>query len=53
MQIISTDNYPLNMNIFTFFLTRKLETNVPHPSDYKNISTFNFVHILIGFGTIS
>ena len=49
VQIISTDNYPLNVNIFKLFSpTKKLETNVPHPSDNERtlFLTFYFVHIL-------
>ena len=34
LQIISTDNYPLNVNLFKLFSpSRRLETSVPHPSD--------------------
>ena len=49
IQIICTDNYPLNVNIFKLFSpTKKLETNVPHPSDNERtlFLTFDFVHIL-------
>ena len=36
VQIISTDNYPLNVNLFKLFSPAKqLETSVPHPSDNK------------------
>ena len=35
VQIVSTDNYPLNVNLFKLFSpsSRQLETSVPHPSD--------------------
>ena len=34
VHVISTDNYPLNVNIFKLFsLSGKLETKVPHPFD--------------------
>ena len=49
IQIICTDNYPLNVNIFKLFSpTKKLETNVLHPSDNERtlFLTFDFVHIL-------
>ena len=49
VQIISTDNYPLNVNLFKLFSPAKqLETSVPHPSDNKRklFVTFDFVHIL-------
>ena len=49
VQIISTDNYPLNVNLFKFFSTNgKLETRVPHPFDNSRFLflTFDFVHIL-------
>ena len=49
LQIISTDNYPLNVNLFKLFApSRRLETSVPHPSDNtrKGFVTFDFVHIL-------
>ena len=50
VQIISTDNYPLNVNLFKLFSpsSRQLETSVPHPSDNtrKLFVTFDFVHIL-------
>ena len=49
VQIISTDNYPLNVNLFKLFSPNKqLETSVPHPSDNKRklYLTFDFVHIL-------
>ena len=46
VQIISTDNYPLNVNLFKLFSPAKqLETSVPHPSDNKRklFVTFDFV----------
>ena len=49
VQIISTDNYPLNVNLFKLFPpSRRLETSVPHPSDNtrKLFVTFEYVHIL-------
>ena len=49
VQIISTDNYSLNLNLFKLFSpSRQLETSVPHPSDNKRklFVTFDFVHIL-------
>lgn len=49
VQVISTDNYPLNVNIFKLFsLSGKLETRVPHPFDPTRFLflTFDFVHIL-------
>ena len=49
VQIISTDNYPLNVNLFKFFSTNgKLETRVPHPFDNSRFLflTFDFVHIM-------
>ena len=49
VQIISTDNYPLNVKLFKLFSpTGKLETRVPHPCDtHRGIFlTFDFVHIL-------
>ena len=49
VQIISTDNYPLNLNLFKdFSLSGKLETKVHHPFD-ENIPLllkFHFLHIL-------
>ena len=46
VQIISTDNYPLNVKLFkSFSHTCKLETRVPHPCN-NLILTFDFVHIL-------
>ena len=49
VQIISTDNYPLNVNLFKLFSpSRRFETSIPHPSDNtrKLFVTFDFVHIL-------
>ena len=49
VQVISTDNYPLNVNLFKLFSSNgKLETNVPHPFDSSRILflTFDFVHLL-------
>ena len=49
VQIIYTDNYPLNVNLFKLFSPNKqLETSVPHPSDNKRklYVTYDFVHIL-------
>ena len=49
VQIISTDNYPLNVSIFKLFSpARKFETRVPYPSDNARVLflTFDFVHIL-------
>ena len=49
VQIISTDNYPLNVKLFKLFSpTGKLETRVPHPCDtHRGIFLiFDFVHIL-------
>ncbi|KAI6648710.1 Transposable element P transposase [Oopsacas minuta] len=49
VQVISTDNYPLNVNLFKLFsLSGKLETRVPHPFDPTRFLflTFDFVHIL-------
>ena len=49
VQIIFTDNYLLNVNLFKLFsLSRLLETSVPHLSDNtrKPYVTFDFVHIL-------
>ncbi|KAI6648727.1 Transposable element P transposase [Oopsacas minuta] len=49
VQVISTDNYPLNVNLFKLFpLTGKLETRVPHPFDPTRFLflTFDFVHII-------
>ena len=49
VQVISTDNYPLNVNLFKLFSSNeKLETNVSHPFDSNRILflTFDFVHIL-------
>ena len=49
VQVISTDNYPLNVNVFQLFTSNgKLETNISHPFDSNRvfILTFDFVHIL-------
>ena len=49
VQIISTDNYPLNVKLFKVFSpTGKLETRVPHPCDTHRglFLIFDFVHIL-------
>ena len=49
MQVISTDNYPLNVNVFKLFSSNgKLETSVSHSFDSNRIHflTFDFVHIL-------
>ena len=49
VQIISTDNYPLNVKLFKFFSpTGKLDAKVPHPCDINRnlFLTFDFVHIL-------
>ena len=49
VEIISTDNYPLNVKLFKLFSpNRKLETRVPHPCDIRRglFLTFDFVHIL-------
>ena len=49
VQVISTDNYPLNVKLFKLFSpVGKLETRVPHPCDINRplFHTFDFVHIL-------
>ena len=49
VQVISTDNYPLNVSVFKLFSSNgKLETSVSHPFDSDRILflTFDFVHIL-------
>ena len=49
VEIISTDNYPLNVKLFKLFSpNKKLETRVPHPCDIRRglFLTFDFVHIL-------
>ena len=49
IEIISTDNFPLNVKIFKlFFPSGKLETRVPRPCDRNRglFVTFDFVHIL-------
>ena len=49
VQVISTDNYPLNVKLFKLFSpVGKLETRVPHPCDINRplFLTFDFVHIL-------
>ena len=49
VEIISTDNYPLNVKLFKLFSPNgKLETRVPHPCDMHRslFLTFDFVHIL-------
>lgn len=49
VQILSTDNYPLNVKLFKLFSpNKKLETRVPHPCDINRglFLTFDFVHIL-------
>ena len=49
VQVISTDNYPLNVNLFKLFSpNNKLEVKVPHPYDENRILflTFDFVHLL-------
>ncbi|KAI6652430.1 Transposable element P transposase [Oopsacas minuta] len=49
VQIISTGNYPLSVNLFKLFsMSGKLETRVPHPFDPTRFPflTFDFVHIL-------
>ena len=46
VEIISTDNYPLDVKLFKLF--SKLETRVPHPCGLHRslFLTFDFVHIL-------
>ena len=49
LQVVATDNYPLNVNLFKMFSpNNKLEIRVPHPFDEHRIQflTFDFVHIL-------
>ena len=49
VQVISTDNYPLNVNVFKLFSSNgKLETNVSHPFGSNRILflAIDFVHIL-------
>ena len=49
VQIISTDNYPLNVKLFKFFSPiGKLEAKEPHPCDIHGnlFLTFDFMHIL-------
>ena len=49
IDIISTDNYPLNVKLFKLFSPAgNLETCVPHPYDinWTLFLTFDFVHIL-------
>ena len=49
VQVVATDNYPLNVNLFKMFSpNNKLEIKVPHPFDEHRILffTFDFVHIL-------
>ena len=49
VQVISTDNYPLNVNLFKLFSPNgKLECRVPHPLDENMFLflTFDFVHLL-------
>ena len=49
VQIISTDNYPLNVKLFKLFSpVGDLEIKVPHPCDNSRVLflTFDFVHIL-------
>ena len=51
VQIISTDNYPININPLKLFsLNGKLETRVPHPFNHSRFLflIFDFVHILKG-----
>ena len=49
VQVIATDNYPLNVNLFKMFSpNNKLEIEVPHPFEKHRVMllTFDFVHIL-------
>ena len=49
VEIISTDNYPLNVKLFKLFSpVGDLEIKVPHPCDNSRVLflTFDFVHIL-------
>ena len=49
VQVIATDNYPLNVNLFEIFSSNnKLEIKVPHPFDTQRVLflTFDFVHKL-------
>ena len=49
VQVIATDNYPLNVNLLKMFSPKsKQEIKVPHPFDkHKNMFlTFDFVHML-------
>ena len=49
VDVISTDNYPLNVKLFKLFSpVGKLETCVPHPCvpNKSLYLTFDFVHIL-------
>ena len=49
IEIISTDNFPLNVKIFKLFSPSGiLETRVPHPCDRNRglFVTFDFAHIL-------
>ena len=49
VEVISTDNYPLNVNLYKLFPpNKKLDIQVPHPSDVNRVLflTFDFVHIL-------
>ena len=49
VEIISTDNYPLNVKLFKLFSPKgKLESRLPHPCDIHRglFLTFDFVHIL-------
>ena len=48
VEIISTDNYPLNVKLFKLFSpVGDLEIKVPHPCDNSRVLflTFDFVHI--------
>ena len=49
VEIISTDNYPLNVKLFKLLSPKgKLESRVPHPCDIHRglFLTFDFVYIL-------
>ena len=48
VQVMCTDNYPMNVNIFKLFPpTRTLEPVVPHPSDFNRplLLLFDFIYI--------
>ena len=49
VQVLCTDNYPMNVNIFKLFSpTHALDPIVPHPNDPKRplFLLFDFVHII-------